>query len=132
MRSIEATPNLTYLGLKSHAEVNELLARAHLFVNTSTEEGFPNTFIQAWLRDVAVLSLTVDPDQVLAREQVGIAAQSEAALTESLRTLIDHPQVRAGFVRRGRDHAAARHSMRNVQQLIELIRDTSGVEERIT
>ncbi len=57
MRSIEATPNLTYLGHMSHAEVNELLARAHIFVNTSTQEGFPNTFIQAWLRDVVVVSL---------------------------------------------------------------------------
>jgi glycosyltransferase involved in cell wall biosynthesis len=132
MRSIEATPNLTYLGHRSHAEVNELLARIHIFVNTSTEEGFPNTFIQAWLRDVAVVSLSVDPDQVLTRQQVGIAAQSEAGLTEAVRMLIDHPEVRADFVQRGRDHATAQHSMQNVQKLMQLIRDTSGVEQRIT
>jgi glycosyltransferase involved in cell wall biosynthesis len=127
IRSIEATPNLTYLGHMSHAEVNELLARAHIFVNTSTQEGFPNTFIQAWLRDVVVVSLSVDPDQVLAREHAGIAAQSEAGLTEAVRTLLDHPEVRAGFVRRGRDHAAAQHSLQNVQTLAELIRSYAAV-----
>lgn len=122
MRSIETTPNLDYLGLRSHAEVNELLARAHIFVNTSMQEGFPNTFIQAWQRDVAVVSLSVDPDEVLSREQAGIAAQSEAGLSEVLRTLIDREDVRAGFVQRGRDHAAAHHSLQNVQKLVELIR----------
>jgi glycosyltransferase involved in cell wall biosynthesis len=121
MRSIEATPNLEYLGQRSHAEVNELLARAHIFVNTSMREGFPNTFIQAWLRDVAVVSLTVDPDEVLSRQQAGIAARSESGLTEAVRTLIDHPDVRAGFVQRGRDHAAAQHSLQNVRTLMQLI-----------
>ena len=130
LRSIETTPNLQYLGQKTHGEVNELLARAHIFVNTSTQEGFPNTFIQAWLRDVAVVSLSVDPDQLLSREQAGIAAQSEAGLTEAVRTLIENPQVRAGFVRRGRDHAIAHHSLQNARQLVQLIRSYSDEAPR--
>jgi glycosyltransferase involved in cell wall biosynthesis len=130
MRSIETTPNLTYFGQRTHAEVNELLARAHIFVNTSTQEGFPNTFIQAWLRDVAVVSFSVDPDEVLARQHVGIAAQSESRLTEAVRNLIDHPDVRAGFVERGRDHAAAHHSLQNVEKLVRLIRSYSDEAPR--
>jgi hypothetical protein len=42
-------------------------------------------------------------------------------LTEAVRTLIDHPDVRAGFVQRGRDHAAAQHSLQNVRTLMQLI-----------
>lgn len=125
LRSIESTPNLTFLGQRTHAEVNELLTRAHIFVNTSTQEGFPNTFIQAWLRNVAVVSLSVDPDQVLSRQQAGIAAQSESGLTEAVRTLIENPQVRAGFVQRGREHAVAHHSLQNAQELVQLIRSYS-------
>jgi glycosyltransferase involved in cell wall biosynthesis len=121
MRGIAAAENLQYVGQKSHAEVNELLARSHIFVNTSTHEGFPNTFIQSWLRDVAVVSLSVDPDHVLEQQRVGITAHSESALVDAVRNLIDNPDVRAAYVKRGRDHAAARHSLRNAQDLVGLI-----------
>jgi glycosyltransferase involved in cell wall biosynthesis len=126
MQSIEAAHNLRYLGQKSHAEVNELLARAHIFVNTSTQEGFPNTFIQSWLRDVAVVSLSVDPDEVLQRKQVGIAAHSESGLAAAVRLLAENPEVRAAFVKRARDHATACHSLRNAQDLVRLIGGYSG------
>jgi glycosyltransferase involved in cell wall biosynthesis len=126
LRDIESSPNLSYVGQKTHEEVNELLARAHIFVNTSTHEGFPNTFIQAWQRDVAVVSLSVDPDQVLERERAGIASHTEAGLVEALRTLIEHPDVRADYARRGRAHAEARHSLRNARTLVELIHSTAG------
>jgi glycosyltransferase involved in cell wall biosynthesis len=121
MRSVEATANLQYLGPKSHEQVNELLGRAHIFVNTSTHEGFPNTFIQSWLRDVAVVSLQVDPDQVLERKQVGIAAHSESELLAAVRNLIENPEVRAAYALRGRSHAIACHSLRNGEDLIRLI-----------
>lgn len=121
MTAIASTGNLQYVGSKTHAEVNALLARAHIFVNTSSHEGFPNTFIQSWLRDVAVVSLDVDPDQVLERGQVGIAAHSESGLAAAVRRLIENPQMRAAYVDRGRDHAVARHSLRNAQELVRLI-----------
>jgi len=121
MRSIEATGNLQYVGQKSLAEVNELLARAHIFVNTSTHEGFPNTFIQAWLREVVVVSLSVDPDQLLERQQVGIAAHSESELFAAVRTLIEKPDVRASYALRGRHHATAHHSLRNAEEEVRLI-----------
>ncbi len=121
MASIAAHPNLEYLGSKSHAEVNSLLARASIFVNTSTQEGFPNTFIQSWLRDVAVVSLSVDPDHVLENKQVGILAKSEAGLADAVRRLIEDPRSREAYVARGREHALAQHSLRNTEELIDLI-----------
>jgi glycosyltransferase involved in cell wall biosynthesis len=120
-RSMQGAANLDYVGYQTHAEVNELLARAHIFVNTSTHEGFPNTFIQAWLRDVAVVSLDVDPDGVLRDQRAGIAAQSESGLETAVAKLLDDPDTRAAYARRGREHAAAHHSLGNVQQLVDLI-----------
>ncbi len=84
LRSIAATPNLAYLGRRDHDEVNEVLARACVFVNTSIHEGFPNTFIEAWLRDAVVVSLDVNPDRVLDRERVGIHAGSEENLARQV------------------------------------------------
>ena len=121
LRSIEAAPNLQYVGPRTLAEVNELLARAHILVNTSTHEGFPNTFVQAWQRDVAVVSLSVDPDRVLEQSHVGIVAHSESQLAAAVRTLTDEPDLRAGYVLRGREHAAASHSLRNAEEEVRLI-----------
>jgi len=121
MQSIAATPNLEYLGRRSHDEVNELLARARVYVNTSEHEGFPNTFIQAWQRECAVVSLSVDPDRVLERQRVGICAQSEPALAQAVTALLEDPGMLAGYAGRGRDYALRQHSLANAQSLIRLL-----------
>jgi len=126
MAAIRATPNLDYLGEKSQDEVNALLARAHIYVNTSLFEGFANTFIQAWMRDVAVVSLYVNPDGVFDRESVGIHAGSEDELARVVRRLIADASSRSGYVLRGRRYAAQSHSMQNVQRLIQLIDAAPG------
>lgn len=118
LRDIESAPNLDYVGEKSQQEVNELLSRAHIFVNTSTHEGFPNTFIQSWFRDVAVVSLDVDPDGLLEGRGLGVLARTETALEDRTAMLIDQPAVRAGFERRGREHARTFHSMDNARRLM--------------
>jgi glycosyltransferase involved in cell wall biosynthesis len=121
MQSIEAAPNLDYLGSKTQTEVNELLTRSHIFVNTSTHEGFPNTFIQSWLRGAVVVSLSVDPDGVLERERVGIAAGTESGLHEAVRTLLEDPNALAAYSKRGREHADTHHSLANSRHLVKLI-----------
>ena len=126
MRSIGDTANLQYVGPKSHAEVNELLARAHIFVNTSTHEGFPSSFVQAWFREVVVVSLSVDPDHVLEQEKAGILAHSESGLYAAVRQLIDDSEVREAYANRGKDHANASNSLRNAQVLIGLIDRYAG------
>jgi glycosyltransferase involved in cell wall biosynthesis len=121
MREIAATPNLEYVGVQSLAQVNSLLGRAHIFVNTSLHEGFPNTFIQSWLREAAVVSLQVDPDRVMERQGVGIAARTEEGLQAGVRGLIQDPAARLILAERGRRHAAAHHSLANAGELIRLI-----------
>jgi glycosyltransferase involved in cell wall biosynthesis len=63
--------NIEYLGELVPEEVNTIIARSKILVNTSSEEGFPNTFIQAWLRGVPVVSLAVDPDSLISKHGLG-------------------------------------------------------------
>jgi glycosyltransferase involved in cell wall biosynthesis len=121
LRRIGTVPNLEFLGQRTHGEVNQLLARAHLLVNTSLHEGFPNTFIQAWMRQVPVVSLNIDPDGVLEREAIGVHAGSEEALAEAVQKLITDPVQRGEYATRAKRHALVHHSMRNVRLLEELI-----------
>lgn len=84
---IAKLPNMTYLGELPVERVNEEIARSDLLVNTSFAEGFPNTFIQAWLRAVPVLSWRVDPDACLSRAGAGVVAIGVQEMVETIRSL---------------------------------------------
>jgi glycosyltransferase involved in cell wall biosynthesis len=126
MQSIAATPNLTFLGQRPAAEVNQYLARATLFVNTSVHEGFPNTFVQAWLRDAVVVSLSVNPDQVLDANGIGVHARTEEGLAKAVRGLLMDPAARAEYAQRARAYARSTHSIRNIGKLTEMIDDCAA------
>lgn len=62
--------NLSFLGAVSYHEVNNYFLRAKVFVNTSDWEGFPNSFLQAWIRQVPVFSF-FDPDGLIKAKAIG-------------------------------------------------------------
>lgn len=121
MQTVEALPNLEYVGSLSQARVNELLARSHVFVNTSQEEGFPNTFIQAWMREAVVASVSVDPDGVLKNEKMGVLAGVEPRLRELVRNLLTNDELRRQYAQRAKIFAMQRHSIGNAGLLANLI-----------
>jgi hypothetical protein len=121
MQNIQSAPNVDYLGERTQAEVNELLARTHVFVNTSLHEGFPNTFIQAWMREVPVVSLHINPDGIFDSEAIGIHAKTEEHLVQSVRMLVTDSVRRAEYGARAREHAMLVHSTHNARLLAQLI-----------
>jgi glycosyltransferase involved in cell wall biosynthesis len=56
------------------SQIDNYFACARVFVNTSTYEGFPNTFVQAALHGAPVVSWRVDPDRLLSTGQLGHCA----------------------------------------------------------
>ena len=107
------------MGELSNEEVNELLAGSHILVNTSWQEGFSNTFIQAWMRRVPVVSLRVDPDKVLQQEKIGFCSGSFEKLVEDTTLLITDHQLRESMGLKAREYAIKHHSLDNMRQVIE-------------
>ena len=61
------------VGTEAHGtSIDALYDRAKVLVNTSDVEGFPNSYLQAWIRGVPVVTL-IDPDGVIEREGLGVA-----------------------------------------------------------
>jgi glycosyltransferase involved in cell wall biosynthesis len=118
---MQCTANLEYLGPRTQAEVNAILANAHVFVNTSAREGFPNTFIQAWSREVAVVSLHVNPDGLLTTQGLGMfCGGSQQKLASNVRQLLADPALRTQYTARGSAHARSQHSLKNAYVLADL------------
>ena len=89
-RMREATqqlPNLAMAGPIAYDAVGEYFDRARVFLNTSSLEGFPNTFLQAWIRGVPVVSF-FDPDALIAQRKLGAAVGDLAEMTSALDALV--------------------------------------------
>src|SRR5262249_7402968 len=83
------------------------------------------TFIQAWMRDAVVVSLDVNPDGVLDREQIGVHAGNEAGLERTVREIVATPALRARYVERARAYVKATHSLKNAAELVQMFDDCS-------
>jgi glycosyltransferase involved in cell wall biosynthesis len=86
----ERCSNVTFLGRIPYHDVNEYYARTKVFVNTSDIEGFPNSYLQAWIRGVPVVTF-IDPDGVIRRESLGAAPSDQEGMTQAVGLLLtDH------------------------------------------
>ena len=120
---IEALPNLSYLGPLPISKVNQILAESDIFVNTSSAEGFPNTFIQAWMREVPVISLGVDVDGILADGEAGFKAHSVEELKSLVERLAGDQELRRTLGVRGRRLAEQRFSTNRIMELTRIVVD---------
>lgn len=127
-------PRFRYLGYVPYPETHSLFARATLFVNTSmANEGFPNSFIQAWQNGVPVVSLEVDPDGLIARHGLGTLASGMDSLIRHTRAYLEDAELRARTGRCAREFAAREFDAdRNVTILMDAIERVIGAKRRGT
>lgn len=81
-------PNLTFHGAVPYHHMDERYAGARVFVNTSDSEGFPNSYLQAWIRGTPVVAF-FDPDAVIAREGLGRAVSSLDEMADAVFALTE-------------------------------------------
>ena len=94
-------PNLEFLGRVPYAQVNDYFERARVFVNTSDQEGFPNSFLQAWAREVPVVSF-FDPDGLIAGRGLGAVPADIDDMADRVRALLANDEERRRIGQRAR------------------------------
>ena len=106
-------PNLTFVEGVPFQETGAHFRAARLFVNTALQEGFPNTFVQAWLHGAPVVSLSVDPGGVLARHGLGVSCDgSQAALEAAVASLLADRPLWERLSRNASVYAREHHDIR--------------------
>jgi hypothetical protein len=115
-------PNLDYLGELPIEQVNELMSQSHVHVNTSSFEGFPNTFLQAWARGAVVASLAVDPDESSMESQgIGFCAGSMQRLHAIIDQLARNPAMRQSVAQQAFQFVHRNHGMAHGARLADAL-----------
>lgn len=84
----KAPENFIWLGKLSYKDTLHWFDKASVFVNTSGYEGFPNTFAQAWIRGIPVITLGIDPDSLIKTYTLGFVTHSLDEMKEKILELI--------------------------------------------
>lgn len=121
IEKINRIPNISYLGEIHNDKVNEYLCKAHIFVNTSLAEGFSNTFIQSWMRKVPVVSLNVDPDNIIKNEGIGFHSGCFDQMVKDVKALIKDHRLRMMIGNKAHQYAIENHSIQNIRKVADLI-----------
>jgi glycosyltransferase involved in cell wall biosynthesis len=110
----EKLPNFKFHGFVPYNKVNEYFWKTSIFVNTSSIEGFPNTFIQAWANNAPVVSLKVDPDHIIQNEKLGFCSGTFEQLSSDVTSLLENEALRKIMGENGRRYVEREHDIREV------------------
>lgn len=118
----ESLTNVIYIQYVAFKDIDRYFRDARVFVNTSTLEGFPNTFIQAFMHGTPVLSMRVDPDDIIKRNKLGLVSTSSAAIDDFLLMCGEDNTPYKNMSERCYAYARESHDInRNLPKLVDLL-----------
>jgi len=106
---LRALPNVDYRGQVPPDEALRIIHDATLLLSTADEEGFPNTFLQAWGAGTPVISLRIDPDHVIERHGLGVVTGGVDGAVAGIQALARAPEHRENIAARARRYVIERH-----------------------
>ena len=120
MKRARSLPNLAVHGYVAYEQMKKFYCRALLLCCTSTYEGFPNTFIEAWSYGLPVVT-TFDPDRLISARGLGGVAEDVAGLIESIRQLRSSPDAYAKASKAARLYFLENHTVDAVMPCFERV-----------
>jgi glycosyltransferase involved in cell wall biosynthesis len=103
-------PNVTFLAQVPYTDMDQYYRKAKALINTSTQEGFPNVFLEACKHSVPILSLNVNPDDFLTRYKAGQCINGDVTrLLHCLGRWISDKEQLQKLGQGGREYIKKRH-----------------------
>jgi glycosyltransferase involved in cell wall biosynthesis len=119
VEALQAHPNIEFLGKVAPQQAQQIIADAAMLLSTSDAEGFPNTFLEAWSSGTPVISLNIDPNRSIERQELGTVPGSVERATADIVALMDSPQRRDAIAVRARRYIAETHNAAAVAAVFE-------------
>ena len=121
-KSLEIS-NLEFLEFVSFYKIDNYFKEARVIINTSTFEGFPNTFIQAFQNKTPVLSLKVNPENIFTDYQIGFCCNDDFDLmVKNLKKLLEDQELFMYYSENCYNYAKKYHNIReNIKFWVEII-----------
>ena len=110
VNALSAIPNIKHLGHVDPQTTLRVIADASLLLSTSDEEGYPSVFLEAWSAGTPVVSLTVDPDEVIQRKVLGVVTGNVDRAVREIASLLEKPEKREEMANCAREHIRTVHS----------------------
>lgn len=124
LKNTNTDARLSILGELRNEDVNELLLSSHILVNTSEYEGFSNTFVQAWMRKVPVVSMNSNPNNVITNYNIGFICPTIEQLVDKVTLLINNDELRISLGETAYNYAKQNHNLDvNMQNLFSYINE---------
>jgi len=117
--------NVEFLSGVPFDEIDRRYQEAKVFINTSSSEGFPNTFLQAAANRAPIISLNVDPSSFIEKHSCGFHCNDDFALmVERLRELLQDEALRRQTADNAFAYVREHHDVReNAKKLLSVMRE---------
>lgn len=128
VEEFKKTPNIDYRGYVDRDETQRIIAQSTLLLSTAVSEGFPNTFLEAWVSGVPVVSLEIDPGDIMAKYHNGLVLPTVADTIQALKDLHAQPERLETLGKNAYDYVHQYHSGDYVCKQLE---DALGVAQPV-
>ncbi|MFW5895197.1 MAG: glycosyltransferase family 4 protein [archaeon] len=114
-------PNLDFKGYVPHSEIFDYYKNASVLVHTSKTEGFPNVFLEAWMHYTPVVSLNIDPDNIISKYNLGFHSRNMDNLLHDIKLLLNDENKRRKMGKNCRKYVEKNHNVKVIVDKYEKI-----------
>jgi len=118
-KKVKNIPNLDFVGFVPYNMINTFYEESSIFVNTSKAEGFPNTFLEAFINFLPVISLNVDPDEIICKNNIGLHSKTFQQIVKDIFSLLNNDNLRNEMSIRARKYVEENHDLKKITDQFE-------------
>ena len=109
--------NLKFLNFVPFQKMDSYFQKAKFFINTSIFEGFPNTFIQAFKNKTLVISLNVNPEEILTKHKIGIFCNDDLKKMEvTINHLFENQELYNSYTKKAYSYVKENHDIKEISK----------------